>query len=112
MTGSKLSTLTEFLTTKVYQPIKKAIDKNLSNSRHIIARRRLHWLALRLDKRLKVLIQKPNPVMTPLLVDRLRKSILEFQFNSTTIPKQTLEGVMSKGNQRVKDAIREEISEG
>jgi len=107
----KLSTLTEFLTTKVYQPIKKAIDKNLSNSRHIIARRRLHWLALRLDKRLKVLMQKPNPVMTPLLVDRLRKSILEFQFNSTTIPKQTLEGVMSKGNQRVKDAIREEISE-
>ena len=104
--------LTEFLTEKVFEPIKRAIDTNLSNSRHIIARRRLHWLASRLEKRLKVLIQQPNPVMTSLLVDRLRTSILNLRFDSTAIPRQILEGVMSKGGQRVKDAIREEISEG
>lgn len=108
----QLYLLAEFLTTKIYQPIKEAMEFSISNPRHIIARRRLHWLAERCDRRLEVVLQNPTPVMTPSLVENLRVWIKEWKFTPARLGPELLEAVMQEGGKSVRQTIKQEISEG
>ena len=84
--------------------------------------RRLHWLARPIERRLEVLLQmakaKSNteanrsPVMSDGTVEELRCRIKAWEFVSKSINPKVLQGVMDNGGMTVKQAIREEISEG
>lgn len=112
----------DFLTEKVYGPIKKSMELSISNPRHVIAMRRLHWLAKPIKRRLEVLLQikakdktdmvNISPMMSDNMVDELRSRINAWEFVSRTINSEVLQAVMANGGMTVKEAIREEISEG
>ena len=112
LTFVKLRLLVEFLTEEVWQPIRKAMDSSVFCSRHIIARRRLHWLKKYVEQRLEVLLRTPNRFMVPLVVKKLRNSIQLWEFIPSSMGPKLLQNAMTHGGQTVKEAIREEISEG
>lgn len=104
--------------------------------------RRLHWLAKQFERRLEVLLQmanaKPDPpekkdgdadplekkdgddkastcsglVKREGFVTELRSRIQAWKFTQQTIQPRTLQRLMTEGGMTVKQAIREEISEG
>ena len=94
--------------------------------------RRLHWLAKQFERRLEVLLQmanaRPDPpekkdgddkastcsglVKREGFVTELRSRIQAWKFTQQTIQPRTLQRLMTEGGMTVKQAIREEISEG
>ena len=106
--------LAEFLTEKVYHPLKEAMGQLLTESRHIIARRRLHWLAERFERRLEFLFQasaSTNYAMLPGIVSVLRNWLREWHFTSDNIDPGLLTNKADSGK-TAKGVIAEEISEG
>ena len=106
--------LAEFLTDNVYQPMKESMGRLHTESRHIIARRRLHWLAERFERRLDFLFQatrSTNFVMLPGIVSVLRNWLREWHFTSDNIDLGLLTNQTDKGK-TAKGVIIDEISEG
>lgn len=106
--------LAEFLTEKVYQPLKEAMGQRLTESRYIVARRRLHWLAERFERRLEFLFQataSTNYTMLPGIVSVLRHWLREWHFTSENIDPGLLTNEADNGK-TAKGVIIEEISEG
>lgn len=113
LTFVQLCFLTEFLTEKVFLPIKEAMHSSLMCPRHIIARRRLHWLRKYVEQRLEVLLQNhPTRLMNPLVVKKLRDSIQKWIFTESNLNPKLLQDAVAHDAQTIRDAIREEISEG
>ncbi|KAL7521142.1 hypothetical protein ACHAWX_005840 [Stephanocyclus meneghinianus] len=110
----QLWVLAEFLTEKVYQPLKEAMGQRLIESRYIVARRRLHWLAERFERRLEFLFQataSTNYTMLPGIVSVLRHWLREWHFTSENIDPGLLTNKADNGK-TAKGVIIEEISEG
>ena len=85
------------------------MDGSLANYRHLIARRRLHWLSERFERRLRVLLQEQKSLITRSSTDTLREWIHEWKFNYKKVDSTRL---MEEGGQSLKDALRAEMSEG
>ncbi|KAL3803491.1 hypothetical protein HJC23_014039 [Cyclotella cryptica] len=113
LTFMQLWVLAEFLTEKIYHPIKESMGRRCTESRHIIARRRLHWLAQYFERHLDSLFQassSTNLTMLPGIVSVLRNWLREWHFTSDSIDHGLLTNKTDSGK-TAKGVILDEISE-